>query len=120
MAECLIGPSWLHLGLFAPTVCYLGCEHVSNSIEGALEEESPHQEANQHNIGEHGAEVHNLRAKTKTNNMLFTLQTLEVLCKVPNWKLLRPCGTLRPASILLLLAHLKTGGGQFTGCVEGG
>lgn len=44
---------------------HLGREHVANPVEGALEQESPHQEADQHHVGEQGAEVHHLQARRK-------------------------------------------------------
>lgn len=47
-------------------VCtHLGREHVVNPVKGALEEERPHQEADQHHVGEQGAEVHHLRDTKK-------------------------------------------------------
>lgn len=41
-------------------VGYLGREHVSNPVHGALEEQSADQEADQHDVREQGAEVHHL------------------------------------------------------------
>lgn len=44
-------------------VLYLGGEHVSNPIHGALQEQSANQETNQHDVREQGAEVHHLQDK---------------------------------------------------------
>lgn len=44
-------------GLGAP---YLGCEHVHDPIHRPAQQEAPHQEANQHHVGEERAEVHHL------------------------------------------------------------
>lgn len=48
---------------------YLGREHVANSNHGALQEQSAHQEAKQHKVGEQGAEVHHLQSN-KTSHTL--------------------------------------------------
>lgn len=36
-------------------------EHVSDAVDGALHQQTPHQETEEHNIWEEGAEVHHLR-----------------------------------------------------------
>lgn len=58
---------------------YLGCEHVSDPVGGALQEQSSDQEAEQHDVREQGAEVHHLpgkasvgrRVKTETGTNMF-------------------------------------------------
>lgn len=52
---------------------YLGREHVANPNHGALQEQSAHQEANQHQVGEQGAEVHHLQTHKTPGYFSHTL-----------------------------------------------
>lgn len=47
-------------------VFYLGCEHVSNPVDGALQQQSSNQEADQDKVGKQGAEVHHLQEGDKS------------------------------------------------------
>lgn len=59
---------WGHAGSNA---LYLGCEHVSNPVQGALQEQGPDQEADEHDVREQGAEVHHLQANRRDVQLLI-------------------------------------------------
>lgn len=40
---------------------HLGREHVRDAVDGPFEQQTSHQKAEEHHIGEEGAEVHHLR-----------------------------------------------------------
>lgn len=50
------------------TGTYLGVEHVGDSLEGSLQQESSHKEADEHHVGKDGGEIHHLKTKTKEKN----------------------------------------------------
>ena len=50
---------------------HLRSEHVCNAVHGALQHQPPHQETEEHHVGEQRAEVHHLEGETTSKHKLL-------------------------------------------------
>lgn len=55
---------YYHFHDYSSIFSHLWGEHVSDAIDRSSEHQAPHQEAEEHHVGEEGAKVHHLREKT--------------------------------------------------------
>lgn len=57
---------WILRSVSVTFIWYLWIKHVGDSLHGPVQQESSHQEAEEHHVGEDRGEVHHLRSH---NNM---------------------------------------------------